>query len=262
MSNLSAELISKSSRAIILNFSTSNIEKIVEIFQNALGFKIIPHQSTGEREVVLYNRELSQHLFICFRENSSSQEPLSEEHLLIFYLNSIDRFNFLSSTLLSHGIKKVTAFNPYWDQCGTTFLLPDNFRLILCPGTYSSDNNYRARIAMPANNLESVYHYFSSKLGFKKIDEFHDHEDFDGLMLAVGTAETLDCHFEFTHYKGDTHLAIPLVTPSAQRFSSSIIIDDKALTENKTYHDDQGHYVTVLHPNHSTDQSLLLKYVS
>jgi len=62
------------------------------------------------------------------------------------------------------------------------------------------------RVARPTDNLEAVARFYRDGLGFDVLNEFHDHDGFDGIMLGHAGAAY---HLEFTraahHRVGRAH---------------------------------------------------------
>ena len=177
-------------KGLVLNLSFPDISEASRELETALDFERI-YLETGE--IVLHNDTLSKDLFIRLFQSDRVQ-PLSDDHLVIFYLNNAARFYELCERLKLAGAKQVTAFNPYWDDFGSTFIIANKFRLVLCPGNYPG---YRARIAAPTSDLEQVKSNLTHHLGLKCIDDFENHRGFDGVMMA--SRAPIDCHLEFTY---------------------------------------------------------------
>ncbi len=57
----------------------------------------------------------------------------------------------------------------------------------------------RLRVARPTDDLEAVIRFYRDGLGLGVIDQFADHDGFDGVMLGHGE-DTY--HLEFTHQHG------------------------------------------------------------
>lgn len=55
------------------------------------------------------------------------------------------------------------------------------------------------RIARPTNNLDGLLPFYRDGLGFEVVDQFTDHEGFDGIMLSCKAA---GYHLEFTRAHG------------------------------------------------------------
>jgi catechol 2,3-dioxygenase-like lactoylglutathione lyase family enzyme len=58
------------------------------------------------------------------------------------------------------------------------------------------------RVARPTDNLTDVVRFYRDGLGFEVLNEFSDHDGFDGIMLGHKEAAY---HLEFTHKR--THTA-------------------------------------------------------
>jgi hypothetical protein len=225
-------------KAIILNFSTSNVSNLSKMLSTSLGFNCIWQAEDGLSHI-LHNPTLSKDLLLFLTQSDSHKEPLSEEHLLVFYLNDEEKFHTLCGKLYFCGAEKVAAFNPYWDLYGTTFLLPDQFRIVLCKNAYS---RYNARIAMPSHSLNKAQFYFETELKFKKIAAFENHAGFDGIILSTGK---IDCHLELTYYHSNQDAQEITMPVSEDRFSVGLIKIGEVKKPCENYHDGQGHYVKI-----------------
>lgn len=184
-------------KGLVLTLGVSNISEAARQLENALGFKRI-YAETGQ--LVLHNEDLSESLYVRLLTQGDSKH-LSEDHLVVFYLNDARKFQRLCEKLKEEGAEKVESFNPYWDDFGATFFIAGAFRLVLCPGNYPA---YKARIAAPTNNLPQVESDLRQLLGLKRIGGFENHRGFDGVMLA--SHSPIDCHFEFTSCQ---HVRLP-----------------------------------------------------
>ena len=56
----------------------------------------------------------------------------------------------------------------------------------------------KLRVARPTNDLTQILSFYRDGLGLEVIGEFHDHQEFDGIMLGKKGSPY---HFEFTHQK-------------------------------------------------------------
>lgn len=59
--------------------------------------------------------------------------------------------------------------------------------------------NSTIRIARPTDNLEIITEQYVNGLGFKVLDNFLDHDGFDGVIIGN---EIHPYHLEFTHHRG------------------------------------------------------------
>src|SRR3989338_6114104 len=94
-------------KGLVLNLSFSDISEVSRELETALDFERI-YSETGE--IVLHNDTISKDLFIRLFQSDTAQS-LSEDHLVIFYLNNAARFHELCKRLKLAGAKQVTAFN-------------------------------------------------------------------------------------------------------------------------------------------------------
>lgn len=228
-------------KGIVANIFTSNLVVIKNIFKEILQFKVIYENNNSE--FVLHNSELSNQLFLHLIKNNNKNEILSNEHLIIFYLNDIDKYKRICELLIKSGISKVLTSNPYWNRNGSCFLIGDVFQIVFCPSSYQS---YRARIAAPAADLDAIVKS-SQSLGLNKLGEFKDHEKFDGVML--GSQSLIDCHLEFTHDQNEAELHLP------DNYSVTLISTD-ASDVNCLSKNICGHHFEV---RNSNDQSEWIK---
>jgi catechol 2,3-dioxygenase-like lactoylglutathione lyase family enzyme len=62
------------------------------------------------------------------------------------------------------------------------------------------------RIARPTDKLEEVIKFYEEGLGLKRIGEFHNHEDYDGIMFGLPGVEY---HLEFTRHMNGSPCPAP-----------------------------------------------------
>ncbi|MFD0770496.1 VOC family protein [Bacillus sp. CGMCC 1.60114] len=62
------------------------------------------------------------------------------------------------------------------------------------------------RIARPTDKLEEVIKFYEEGLGLKRIGEFHNHEDYDGVMFGLPGVEY---HLEFTRHMNGSPCPAP-----------------------------------------------------
>jgi catechol 2,3-dioxygenase-like lactoylglutathione lyase family enzyme len=55
------------------------------------------------------------------------------------------------------------------------------------------------RVARPTDRLDQVVRFYTEGLGLQILDQFENHEGFDGVMVGM-PGESY--HFEFTHHRG------------------------------------------------------------
>src|SRR5262245_54272531 len=65
--------------------------------------------------------------------------------------------------------------------------------------THAGIERAHLRVARPTDNLGAVVQFYRDGLGFELLDEFHDHDGFDGVMLGHRGAAY---HLEFTSKQG------------------------------------------------------------
>lgn len=56
----------------------------------------------------------------------------------------------------------------------------------------------KLRVARHTNNLETIEHFYVNILGFERLGDFQNHNNYDGLFIGK---PDLDWHFEFTQSK-------------------------------------------------------------
>jgi catechol 2,3-dioxygenase-like lactoylglutathione lyase family enzyme len=55
------------------------------------------------------------------------------------------------------------------------------------------------RVARPTDRLDELVHFYTIGLGLERLDDFRDHDGFDGVMLGIPGSPY---HLEFTHQRG------------------------------------------------------------
>jgi catechol 2,3-dioxygenase-like lactoylglutathione lyase family enzyme len=68
--------------------------------------------------------------FTMCRTHRIAPTPTSED-LVVFYLPEYAAWRDACAKMAAAGFKRVTAFNPYWDEFGCTFADPDGYRIVL-----------------------------------------------------------------------------------------------------------------------------------
>ena len=190
---------------IILNLETQSIDECIRFYKDMLSFTdVLEKQEGSHYEIIFHNAALSKSLFLRIRQTSYEKHiKPSQDHLIIFYLSNKDAYTELVDKLSRSGVKQVKSLNPYWDKVGKTFLGPDNYRIVICPGDYM---DFKARVARPSSDLAKVERFYRGTLSFDKLAEFKDHEGFDGIMLSM---DNIDCHFEMTYQHGHDKHEVP-----------------------------------------------------
>ncbi|MDX1902328.1 MAG: hypothetical protein SFW66_10085 [Gammaproteobacteria bacterium] len=174
-----------------MNIKTEASKAIVSFFQNALAFETI--YQNPEANYVLHNSSLGQHFFLHIIHDKTFHKPLSNEHLIVFYLNDQTLYQQLCDQLIQYGAQQEVAFNPYWNEKGRSFCIED-VHIILCPTSYQ---HYRVRIAAPTIDLNKLDNELQV-LGLHSFGSFNNHHQFDGVMLK--SQIDIDCHLEFTYF--------------------------------------------------------------
>ena len=118
------------------------------------------------------------------------------------------------------------------------------------------------RIARATDHLEEIVRFYCEGLGFEVIDEFRNHDGFDGVMVGH---EGAGYHLEFTHERGgsappnDEESLFVFYLPDARIFQDAIArlanLGHPTVTSHnpywdrngRTYEDPDGYRVVLCH---------------
>lgn len=226
--------------SIIVNMAANSIDKIKNIFEKILKFDVIYDDSYN---LVFHSPKFSNQLFLHFTKGVKTQAILTKEHLIVFYLNNYRLYLNLCNELINNGAEKETAFNPYWNEKGSSFVVDKDIHIILCPDSYQ---HYKSRIAAPGLELGKIVGLLQ-KCGLKKIDEFINHKKFDGVML--GSDLIFDTHLEFTHYRGNcnfpltNHYSITLLSLNSDKVNTICFENGDVIIEAVGKNSEKWHQV-------------------
>lgn len=112
---------------------TDNLQKITRMYCEGLGFELLT-QFNGTRGFdgsVLGHPQHPYHLEFTQHRGTTVGVAPSEDHLLVFYIPDHGQWEAACAQMLEAGFKPVSAFNPYWDEGGTTFEDVDKYRVVL-----------------------------------------------------------------------------------------------------------------------------------
>lgn len=111
---------------------TTDLQSIIKFYHGLLELEILGefkdhHHYTG---VFLGIKGCNWHL-----EFTVSDEPpnhhADEDDLLVFYIDSQERYRYLTEKLRKYGFEAVAPRNPYWKANASSFKDPDGFRIVL-----------------------------------------------------------------------------------------------------------------------------------
>ena len=116
---------------------TTQLDEIIRFYCNGLGLDLLlqfDKDKAGYAGAILGVPGTYYHLEFVTHENGFSEDqikPLTEDHLLIFYLENKTDQDVITDRLAIMGSHPVTAKNSHWDLDGVTFEDPDGWRIAL-----------------------------------------------------------------------------------------------------------------------------------
>lgn len=112
---------------------TDDLDAILQFYEQGLGLAILYRFENhgGFDGVMLGHPGVSYHFeFTRAHAHPAGRAP-TKDNLLIFYLPDTAEWKAAVDRMRSAGFLPVPAFNPYWDELGTTFEDPDGYRVVL-----------------------------------------------------------------------------------------------------------------------------------
>jgi hypothetical protein len=112
---------------------TDRLQAIATMYCQGLGFARLGefenHQ--GFDGVMVGHPQHGYHLEFTHHRGVKVGQAPTQDHLLVFYLPREDDWRDGCCRMLAAGFRRVTAYNPYWDQSGQTFEDLDGYRVVL-----------------------------------------------------------------------------------------------------------------------------------
>ncbi|GGF18819.1 hypothetical protein GCM10010954_17030 [Halobacillus andaensis] len=112
---------------------TNKLEEMRTFYEQVLKLeKIGEFNHNGYHGLLFGLPDQNVHLELLQSEHKITAEAPSEDHLLVFYLNSIEQIEAMRQQFESHHIFPVAPINPYWKDKGYTFEDPEGWRVVFC----------------------------------------------------------------------------------------------------------------------------------
>jgi catechol 2,3-dioxygenase-like lactoylglutathione lyase family enzyme len=118
----------------------SNIERTKEMYCRGLGLHVIGSfdDHDGFDGVMLGAAGAGYHFEFTFCRAHPVRPLPTVEDLVVFYVTSKAEWQEVCDSMLAAGFEHVTAFNPYWDAAGRTFVDRDGYRIVLQRGDWKN----------------------------------------------------------------------------------------------------------------------------
>ena len=118
---------------------TDHMDEVVRFYRDGLGFHVIGSfdDHDGFDGVMLGHSGQQYHLEFTRKRGLSAGRAPTAENLLVFYVPDSEMWAAAVARMHSWGYASVRAFNPYWEQNGTTFEDPDGYRVVLAKVRWS-----------------------------------------------------------------------------------------------------------------------------
>ena len=112
---------------------TDDIEALLPFYRDGLGLQLLYRfaDHDGFDGVMLGAPGAPYHFEFTRVQGHAAGRAPTPEHLIVFYLSDEEEWRSAIQRMRNAGFDPVTAFNPYWDQRGTTFEDPDGYRVVL-----------------------------------------------------------------------------------------------------------------------------------
>ncbi|HEX8428993.1 VOC family protein [Hymenobacter sp.] len=117
---------------------TDQLPEILSFYRDGLGLVELSSFSAhhGFDGVMLGHSQAPYHLEFTHQAGHLVGRAPTADHLLVFYLPHEPDWQAAIQRMKAAGFAPVPAYNPYWDQLGTTFEDPDGYRIVLQRATW------------------------------------------------------------------------------------------------------------------------------
>lgn len=119
---------------------TDHLKEITRMYIDGLGFALLGEftDHDGFDGAIIGHPNHPYHLeFTQHAETVAGKAP-TQDNLLVFYLPDPETWRQCCDSMSQAGFKKVTSYNPYWDQSGKTFEDLDGYRVVLQNSSWSA----------------------------------------------------------------------------------------------------------------------------
>ncbi len=112
---------------------TDQLPAVLRFYRDGLGLvelaSFVSHN--GFDGVMLGHPQAIYHLEFTHQPGHLVGRAPTADHLLVFYLPELLDWQAAVHRMQAAGFAPVPAYNPYWDQLGSTFEDPDGYRVVL-----------------------------------------------------------------------------------------------------------------------------------
>lgn len=111
---------------------TNDLKNIISFYTEILGLDILGsfESHDGYDGVFLGLKNADWHLEFT-RSKEAAQHISDEDDLLVFYAESEEEYQNITSRFFENGHQNLHAKNPYWNENGSYYLDPDGFGVII-----------------------------------------------------------------------------------------------------------------------------------
>ena len=112
---------------------SDNLSQVALMYKNGFGFEILSEfkDHNGFDGVILGHSKATYHLEFTHHYGTVVGRAPTQDNLLVWYVPESVAYKKLMDNLLQAGFIKVTSYNPYWDQNGSTFEDCDGYRVVI-----------------------------------------------------------------------------------------------------------------------------------
>lgn len=113
---------------------TNNLEIIENFYVNILGFeKLGGFQNHDNYDGIFIGKSDLDWHFEFTQSNIKANHIFDEDDLIVFYPDTIEKYNTLLESFQENNISRINAINSYWNENGQMFQDPDGYRIVISP---------------------------------------------------------------------------------------------------------------------------------
>ncbi|MCP3027202.1 VOC family protein [Halobacillus sp. A5] len=112
---------------------TNKLEEMRTFYEKVLGLeKIGEFNHNGYHGLLIGLPDQKVHLELLQSDHDFNTVAPNDDHLLVFYLHTIEQVEAVRTKLKGHGVEPVEPVNPYWKDKAYTFEDPEGWRVVFC----------------------------------------------------------------------------------------------------------------------------------
>jgi hypothetical protein len=122
-----------STRTLRVARPTNQLRAVAQMYELGLGFSVLGEftDHDGFDGMILGRDGEPYHLEFTAKRGHPFDRAPSDDHLLVFYIESAREWDTACTAMLRAGFRSVKSGNPYWDARGRTFEDIEGYRVVL-----------------------------------------------------------------------------------------------------------------------------------